>query len=91
MEEVVGEGMGVVRWGYNLTRDHPDIQVFQGEGAGPMGGALLWLSLGLLPLGWNVTLSYLAEVQEPNQTGMIRIVNASLSFLSIEQNTHVRV
>ena len=83
--------MGVVRSGYNLTGDHSGIQVYQGEREGPMGGTLLWLSLGLLPLDWNVTLTYLAEVQEPNQTSLIMIVNASLRFLSIEQNTHVRV
>ena len=85
------EGMGVVRSGYNLTGDHSGIQMYQGEREGPMGGALLWLSLGLLPLDWNVTLTYLAEVQEPNQTRLIMIVNASLRFLSIEQNTQVRV
>ena len=84
-------GDGCVRWGYNLTKDHPGIQVFQGERVGKMGGALLWLSMELLPLDWNVTLTYLAEVQKPNQISLIITVNTSLRFLSIEQNSYVRV
>ena len=78
--------MGVVKVGYSVMGDLKGVQVLQGEGVSAVGGALLWLSLELLPLDRNVTLMYIADVLVPYQTNHTLLVNSSLKFFSIEAN-----